>query len=113
MNQSNEGGVSMKPIAGPFILVESERAAGRLDYQLTELIEFVWACESAAAQADQIDEAIRWGCCESRMTKEKQLMASINSETHTGRVALVTGASRGIGQAGYYQSWMAVGEVAA
>ena len=26
-------------------------------------------------------------------------MATINSETHVGRVALVTGASRGIGQA--------------
>ena len=71
MNQSNEGGVSMKPIAGPFILVESERAAGRLDYQLTELIEFVWACEAAAAQADRIDADIRWGCRESRNNKEK------------------------------------------
>ena len=60
MNQSNEGGVSMKPITGSFILVESEQAAGRMDYQLTELIEFVGACESAAAQADEIDAAIRW-----------------------------------------------------
>ena len=48
MNQSNEGGVSMKPIAGSFTLVESEQAAGRLDYQLAELIEFVWACEAAS-----------------------------------------------------------------
>ncbi len=50
----------MKPITGSFILVESEQAAGRMDYQLTELIEFVGACESAAAQADEIDAAIRW-----------------------------------------------------
>jgi hypothetical protein len=52
---------SMKPIAGSFAVVESEHAAGRLDYQLAELIDFVWACEAAAAQADQIDAAIRWG----------------------------------------------------
>jgi hypothetical protein len=62
---------SMKPAAGSFTLVESEQAAGRLDYQLAELIESVLACEAAVAQADQIDAAIRWGCRESRMTKEK------------------------------------------
>jgi hypothetical protein len=32
---------SMNPAAGSFTLVESEQPAGRLDYQLAELIEFV------------------------------------------------------------------------
>jgi len=61
----------MKPAVGSFAVVEFERAAGRLDYQLAELIEFVWACEAAAAQADRIDAAIRWGCRESRNNEEK------------------------------------------
>jgi hypothetical protein len=30
----------MKPAVGSFAVVESEQAAGRLDYQLAELIEF-------------------------------------------------------------------------
>jgi len=71
MNSPMKDASSMKPAVGAFAVVESEQAAGRLDYQLAELIEFVWACEAAAAQADQIDAAIRWRCRESRMTKEK------------------------------------------
>jgi hypothetical protein len=31
-----------------------------LDAQLTELIEFVWACEAAARREDRIDAAIRY-----------------------------------------------------
>ena len=31
-----------------------------LDAQLTELIEFVWACESAARTEDRIDAVIRY-----------------------------------------------------
>jgi hypothetical protein len=49
---------------------ESDIAAGRLDLQLTELIEFVWACEAAAAQADRIEAAVRWSCPEPHRTKE-------------------------------------------
>jgi hypothetical protein len=62
---------STKPIVGSFAVVESEQAAAPLDYQLAELIEFVWACETVAAQADRIDAGIRWGCSESRNNKEK------------------------------------------
>jgi hypothetical protein len=32
-----------------------------LDAQLTELIEFVWACEAAARREERIDVAIRNG----------------------------------------------------
>jgi hypothetical protein len=32
-----------------------------LDEQLTELIEFVWACEVAARTEDRIDAVIRYG----------------------------------------------------
>jgi hypothetical protein len=32
-----------------------------LDAQLTELIEFVWACEGAARTEDRIDAVIRYG----------------------------------------------------
>jgi hypothetical protein len=32
-----------------------------LDAQLTELIEFVWACEAAARREERIDAAIRYG----------------------------------------------------
>ena len=32
-----------------------------LDVQLTELIEFVWACEAAARTEDRIDAVIRYG----------------------------------------------------
>lgn len=71
MNSPMKDASSMKPAAGSFTLVEFEQAAGRLDYQLAELIEFVWTSEAAAAQADQIDATIRWSCRESRMTKEK------------------------------------------
>jgi len=69
--QSNEGRVFDEPVVGSFAVVESKRAAGRLDDQLAELIEFVWACEAAAAQAERIDAAIRRGCRESRNNKEK------------------------------------------
>jgi hypothetical protein len=34
---------------------------GSLDAQLTELIEFVWACEAAARTEDRIDAVIRYG----------------------------------------------------
>ena len=33
-------------------------AIAGLDAQLTELIEFVWACEAAASREDRIDAAI-------------------------------------------------------
>jgi hypothetical protein len=32
-----------------------------LDAQLTELIEFVWACEAAGRTEDRIDAVIRYG----------------------------------------------------
>ncbi|MDQ6899379.1 MAG: hypothetical protein M3072_07720 [Candidatus Dormibacteraeota bacterium] len=32
-----------------------------LDAQLTELIEFIWACEAAAKREDRIDVAIKYG----------------------------------------------------
>ena len=32
-----------------------------LDAQLTELIEFVWACEAAARREDHVDAVIRYG----------------------------------------------------
>jgi len=35
-----------------------------LDAQLTELIEFVWACEAAARREDRIDAAIKYGATE-------------------------------------------------
>ena len=54
MNSPMKDASSMKPAVGAFAVVESEQAAGRLDYQLAELIEFVWACEAAAAQADPL-----------------------------------------------------------
>jgi hypothetical protein len=31
-----------------------------LDAQLTDLIEFVWACEAAARREERIDDAIRY-----------------------------------------------------
>ena len=70
MNSPMRDASSMKTV-GSFAVVESEQAAGRLDYQLADLIEFVRACESGAAQADGIDAAIRWGSRESRNDKEK------------------------------------------
>jgi hypothetical protein len=48
-----KGTSSTNPTVGSFSGVESERAAAPLDYQLAELIEFVWACETIAAQADR------------------------------------------------------------
>ncbi len=71
MNGPMRDAYSMKPPVGSFAVGESEQAAGRLDYQLAELIRFVWACEAAAAQADRMDAAIRWGCRESRNNREK------------------------------------------
>jgi len=56
MNSPMRDASSMKTV-GSFGVVESEQAAGRLDYQLAGLIEFVWACE-AVAQADRIGAAI-------------------------------------------------------
>jgi hypothetical protein len=70
MNSPMRDASSMKTV-GSFGVVESEQAAGRLDYQLAGLIEFVWACEAAAAQADRFVAAIRWGCRESRIDKER------------------------------------------
>jgi hypothetical protein len=32
-----------------------------LDAQLTELIQFVWACEAAARTEDRLDALIRYG----------------------------------------------------
>ena len=32
-----------------------------LDAQLTELIEFIWACEAAAQTEDRIDAVVRYG----------------------------------------------------
>jgi hypothetical protein len=37
------------------------RSVAPLDAQLTELIEFVWACEAAARREERIDAAIRYG----------------------------------------------------
>jgi hypothetical protein len=71
MNSPMTDASSMKPTVRSFGVVESEQAVGRLDYQLAELIEFVWACEAAATQAERIAVAIRWGCGESRNDKEK------------------------------------------
>jgi hypothetical protein len=36
-------------------------AIASLDAQLTELIEFVWACEAAARTEARIDAVIRYG----------------------------------------------------
>ena len=36
-------------------------AIASLDAQLTELIEFVWACEAAAWREARIDAVIRYG----------------------------------------------------
>jgi hypothetical protein len=36
-------------------------AIASLDAQLTELIEFVWACDAAARTEDRIDAVIRYG----------------------------------------------------
>jgi len=36
-------------------------AIASLDAQLTELIEFVWACEAAARTEDRINAVIRYG----------------------------------------------------
>ena len=36
-------------------------ATAALDAQLTELIEFVWACEVAARREARIDAVIRYG----------------------------------------------------
>ena len=38
----------------------SEPSSYRLDAQLAELIEVVWACEVAARREDRIDAAIRY-----------------------------------------------------
>lgn len=71
---SNEIASVMKRTPGSVAVVDSEskHAAGRLDYQLAELIEFVWECEAAAAQADRIEAALRWGCRESLKTKGEE-----------------------------------------
>lgn len=37
-----------------FLAADSEATAGRLDYQLSDLIEFVWACEGAAEREDRM-----------------------------------------------------------
>jgi hypothetical protein len=37
------------------------KAIAGLDAQLSELIEFVWACEAAARREDHIDAVIRYG----------------------------------------------------
>ena len=37
------------------------RPVASLDTQLTELIEFVWACEVAARREARIDAVIRYG----------------------------------------------------
>jgi|GEM_PF-5438566 len=37
------------------------KAIARLDAQLSELIEFVWACEAAARREDDVDAVIRYG----------------------------------------------------
>ena len=71
MNSPMRDAYSMKPPVGSFAVGESEQAAGRPDYQPAELIQFVWACEGAAAKADRIEAAIRWGCRESRNNREK------------------------------------------
>jgi hypothetical protein len=70
MNSPVKDASSLKPAFGSFAVVESEQAARRRDYQLAKLIEFVWACEAAAAQAGRIDAAIRWACREPRDNKE-------------------------------------------
>lgn len=47
-----------------FLAPESEAAAGRLDYQFSYLIEFVWACEGAADREDHItgvEDTTRFG----------------------------------------------------
>ena len=68
---SNEIGSVMKPMprSVPVVDSASKYAEGRLDYQLAELIEFVWACEATAAHADRIEAALRWGSRESLKTK--------------------------------------------
>jgi hypothetical protein len=49
LNQKDEiGGNQPSPVAS-------------LDAQLTELIEFIWACEAAARREGRIDVAIRYG----------------------------------------------------
>ena len=40
---------------------ETVRNATPLDAQLTELIEFVWACEAAFRTEGRIDAVIRYG----------------------------------------------------
>jgi hypothetical protein len=39
---------------------ENSSVAG-LDAQLTDLIEFIWACESTARREDRIEAAIKYG----------------------------------------------------
>lgn len=39
----------------------SDSLAGRLDAQLSELLEVVWACEVAARREDRIDAAVKYG----------------------------------------------------
>jgi len=39
----------------------NDASVASLDAQLTELIEFVWACEAAARLDDRIDAAIKYG----------------------------------------------------
>ena len=60
MNGPMRDAYSMKPPVGSFAVGESEQAAGRLDYQLAELIQFVWACEAAAANHATTRRSNRW-----------------------------------------------------
>jgi hypothetical protein len=69
---SSEIGSSMKPKQGSFVDLDSGHAEGRLDYQLAELIEYVWACEAAAAKADRIEASLRWVDRESLKTKGEE-----------------------------------------
>ena len=41
-----------------------EEAAHRLDYQGTDLIEYVWVCERDAAQLDRIYAAVKFASTE-------------------------------------------------
>lgn len=48
-----------------------EEAANRLDYQVADLIEYVWVCERDADQLDRIDAAIEFAS--KKATKRKYL----------------------------------------
>jgi hypothetical protein len=69
MNSPMRDASSMKTV-GSFGVVESEQAAGRLDYQLAGLDRVRVGMRSGCGQADRIVAAIRWGCRESRIDKE-------------------------------------------